>query len=1234
MTTILDFLKSDTGILGLLTVLLAALIGLAVFAIRVPDRIRLSRDLKKLSRELALTENVARLGYWNRQLDTDAISWSAGMYDVFGEDPKTFVPTVANIRSRFFPEDLPRLDEITDPNLTDGNGGDAEMRIRCDNGLVKDVLVVTRYQYDRSGNLTGLFGVVKDVTSRKAAERKVAEREDQLQSAVLAMDAAIWDWDIETDRLFAGSRFAEILGLDPSTFKPTMTEHNELCHPEDLPKVVEAFRNHAMTGAPYGIEYRMRHSSGRYVWVHSRGRVVAFDGDKPVRAIGSVVEVTERRAATEELLQNRESLALAIQASQAGYFDIDPDGAEAYWSPRALEIFGITDLSFKPTTASLAQMIHESDLPEFLAELEDFNRRGTPIDMELRARHARGHMIWIHVRVIAKTTSESGRLRATGFVRDISARRSAQQAVADSEQKYRGLIENSIQGVLVHRRYSPLFCNEVYARLLGYDDVSQLLSLDTILVHSSGVTWERSQESWESQISGEMDGIVVEQEIISRTGEKRWLETVGRAIKWEGEPAVQVIAVDITERKQAERELRASEARFRLLADNVSDFITLYDENLVYRYISPSFERATGYSPDEMVGRSIFELNASFDELPLEERKYRALEGVGQILWQMRRKDGKVIWVESNNSKVESLPGAAGTAIVSSSRDVTERVEREAELAAVRDRLKEQADELSILAQNLEISREKAEQANAAKSQFLAMMSHELRTPMTGVLGMADLLLVSGLNTKQKELTQVLTRSAKSLLELLNDILDFSKIEAGHLQIEKTPFDVSDVVEDAVSLFSSAASNKGIVVEADLSKTFQNAVVGDPNRLRQVLTNLIGNAVKFTEKGRVTVSHTQELQHDQSLKLSFSVADTGIGMDKDQAARLFQPFMQADISTSRKYGGSGLGLAICKRLVEAMNGSINIAGRIGEGTTVTFSVVVSSDQGEGEKRKRSRSRKNISAPLDAASGTGHTILVAEDNETNRLLISTMLTRMGHTVDVVENGALAVEALRNKSYDIVLMDMQMPVMDGVDATKAIRRSQSAYADVPVIALTADVIADHRKTYFDAGVNAIVGKPVNWSDLVHEINRQVSPGEGRAVLSSTPAPEARDTVDQESHEVDLDEATLLILEESVGADALNAMLGSFSENMHQYYTDLEAAMIAEDLRAAQRTGHALKGLCAQFAAPRVTALAKFVEMDAASIDEIRKIMPDLRDSIAEVKRALAARSESTSRAAVKA
>ena len=1058
-----------------------------------------------------------------------------------------------------------------------------------------------------------------NAASDEVTDGTVIDREEFLHTAISVMGAAVWDWEIGTDRMFAGVKLAEILGLDTKKFSPTMSQHHGLCHPEDLPMLTDVFRRHVKTGEPFSIEYRIRHSSGRYIWVHNQGVVAAFDRGRPVRAVGTMVDITDRRAATEALRQSRESLELAVETAEAGYFDIDEINSEVFWSAHASAIFGIEDESFVPNRRTFAKFLHEDDLPEYLAEFEAFHTRGTPFNMDVKALHTRGHMIWLNIRMAGQFDADGRRILTIGFILDISERRLARQIIADSEVKYRGLIEHSIQGIVVHRRFKPLFCNQVYAQLLGYDNVSQVLSLDSILDHDPEAPEGGAERHWEQSLSGELDGVVIEREITNPDGAERWLESVGRIIDWEGEPAVQLICVDVTDRKRTARELRNSESRFRLLADNVSDFITLYDESLVYRYVSPSIEKATGYKPEDLIGRSIFEVSDSIEDMPSVMRNHLATIKSGQVLWRMRCKDGEAIWVESNDTVVPAQPGKTGLTVVSSSRDVTERVEREEELAAARDHLKQQADELGVFAQNLEMAREKAEQANAAKSQFLAMMSHELRTPMTGVLGMADLLMLSDLNEEQEELTRVLTRSARSLLGVLNDILDFSKIEAGQLLIEATPFNVSDIVEGTISLFSPAASSKGVVIKNELPENFQDSLIGDSNRLRQVISNLIGNAVKFTEKGEIVVSHAQESLNGTGLRLTFSVSDTGIGMTEEEAARVFQPFVQADISTSRKFGGSGLGLAICRRLVEAMGGAIDIRGKAGEGTRVTFSVVVVPDTKVAARLKKSLSSEQTDlSKMDGELVIARSILLAEDNDTNRFLVSAMLKRMGHEVDAVENGALAVEAVMNKKYDVVLMDMQMPVMDGSDATREIRKLSDSRSSMPVIALTADIAVDHRQLYFDAGVNAVVGKPVDWVILEHEINRQLS--SGNIMLTESHAkidPESKDEAP------DLDGAALLALEDSIGADLLSEMLVSFSENMLNYRDDLDVALSEDNLKNAKRTAHALKGLTAQFGAPRVSELARFAETEASSIDEIQKIMPEIIEAISATERALAER-----------
>ncbi len=293
---------------------LTFLVAIAVL-LQYIQRQRLIRDLQALTADMKLAENVARIGYWSRPAkNTEITTWSDGLYDIFEQDPRTFVPSREVVAKLYLPGDWEDVVALSDAVEAGRKGGEVEVRIRCPSGKIKDVLVVTRGRVGKSDKLLSLFGIVADITARKSAERAARDREEQMQRAVSAMGAAIWDWDPGTDRLFTGPRFAEILGLDPQSFNPTMALHHQLCHPDDLPMVQNAFRRAVRTGDPYAIEYRMRHRAGHYVWVDSRGRVVDYDGDRPVRAIGTVVEVTERQEAREELRRSRESLELAMTA--------------------------------------------------------------------------------------------------------------------------------------------------------------------------------------------------------------------------------------------------------------------------------------------------------------------------------------------------------------------------------------------------------------------------------------------------------------------------------------------------------------------------------------------------------------------------------------------------------------------------------------------------------------------------------------------------------------------------------------------------------------------------------------------------------------------------------------------------------------------------------------------------------------------------------------------------------
>ena len=383
-------------------------------------------------------------------------------------------------------------------------------------------------------------------------------------------------------------------------------------------------------------------------------------------------------------------------------------------------------------------------------------------------------------------------------------------------------------------------------------------------------------------------------------------------------------------------------------------------------------------------------------------------------------------------------------------------------------------------------ARVEAEVSNKAKRDFLARMSHELRTPMNGVLGMTHLALQADPPPNQLNYLKKIQSSASLLLGIINDILDFSRIEAGKMEIECVPFDLLEIIENTRILLLPRVEEKGLELRFDIDPMLPEIVLGDGLRLSQVLLNLLGNAVKFTSFGNVTLTMRGELLPDGALNLTCRVSDTGIGMQEDQLASLFSPFTQADASITRQFGGTGLGLSISKALVELMNGKIRVESMPGEGSVFSFTIFL---------RVPSATDTSVSVTRSAEKGldlTGKQLLLVEDNEINQEIGVALLENMGASVDVADNGVEGVQRFMQKNYDVILMDIRMPEMDGYTATLSIRNSgKHDAADVPIIAMTANAMAEDRKACTDAGMNGHISKPITIDQLVQELALWIKP-----------------------------------------------------------------------------------------------------------------------------------------------
>lgn len=674
---------------------------------------------------------------------------------------------------------------------------------------------------------------------------------------------------------------------------------------------------------------------------------------------------------------------------------------------------------------------------------------------------------------------------------------------------------------------------------------------------------------------------------------------------------------DTLEVKVEERTIELE--KLAIVARQVSNAVLITDLDGKTMWVNEGFTRISGFTLDEIINQkpgvllqgpesSLETINEM--RMAIKNRKPFSVEIINY------NKEKSPYWIEiSCNPMLDKNGEIIG--FIAIEADISDRKKIELQLlkstADLELQLKEtiqaqrrievQTNELVDLAEREGAARFKAENAERAKSEFLASMSHEIRTPMTGILGFADILLNEKLPSSAHDKIIKIKNSAKSLLTILNDILDLSKLDAGKFEIEKIDFNPMQVATEVTELFSQtcpAEKKLNLDFQSEFSDDFPEFVRSDPTRLRQVLINLMGNAVKFTDAGQIKLTCTLD---DDTGFLRFTLSDSGIGIGKDAQTRLFDDFVQADASISRKYHGTGLGLSICKRLVELMGGRIGLSSEIGAGSTFWFTIPfepVSDDFVKNEEEFFNPTKYLDAQALD--------ILVAEDNDINQTVISAILSNFGHNTTFANNGLEALNAVKRKDFDLILMDVRMPEMSGPEATMHIRRLESPKCNIPIIALTADIMAENRQSYFEAGMNDCVGKPIDNDELSKAINKAAY----EAADTATDQPDVDASSAQDLTGFDLEEVKSRL---GLSDELLETLLHKFATDYGEVDKKLNDLVVSGDLEETAALAHSLKGVSSTLGISGVSLLAAKIESAAKDGDgkQAEKSVKNLRSPL---------------------
>ncbi|WP_338669478.1 PAS domain-containing hybrid sensor histidine kinase/response regulator [Pseudodesulfovibrio methanolicus] len=924
---------------------------------------------------------------------------------------------------------------------------------------------------DSAGAVQGVTCLGLDLTAQEEARKALLVGEERLKLALDAANDSVWDLNCGTKEVFVSPQLNTLLGYPRDSIPGIYRTWTDLVHPDDKGGLETALWGAAERRDAFEAEIRIKAFDGNWKWVLIRGKAAESGEDRePVRMVGTLQDIHARKTAEEELRRAKMAADLAnsaLKVNMAHLRTLMETMPELVWVKDAGGVFLFCNHRFERLYgASEGEIVGRTDFDFVDADLAEFFRAhdrsametGRPcINEEQVTYRDDGHVEYLETIKTPLYDSDGKLIGVLGVSRDITERKRILDELKESELRFKLLHNASFGGIFIHDNGILLDCNQGLSDITGYTQ-EELIGMDGLKLVAESVRDEVADNV--------RKGLERPYETVGlrKDGGEYPLRVAAKSIPYKGRMVRTVEFQDITDRKRAEDKLRDSERRHRVIFENSPLGMIRFSRDGRILDCNDRFVEMMGSTREALIGFQILHgtnrnmrrsLEIAIAGQPSSYEDYYASQT-----------GSREAYLHVQFNPVD--PGNAPTEVIATLEDFSE-------LKLDQDALRE--------------AKEQAEAFSRSKTEFLTNMSHEIRTPLNGIMGMLQLMQSTGLSAEQTEYTGAALQSTKRLLNLLTDILDLSRVEAGKLVMRNAPFDLVETCEQVCDLFKLTSTQSGVSLTCELGENVPRRVVGDTVRLQQVLTNLLGNAFKFTASGRIVMSaHRLPDTTHGGYRILFTVSDTGVGIPDGMVDVLFDAFTQVSQGYTRQHQGAGLGLSICRNLVGLMGGGMAIESEEGVGTTLYVSLPF----GAGDE----------TAPAVQGAGTlGRagvrplSILLAEDERVNSLVMRRILEKCGHSVVTVENGEQVLKALRTTPFDVILMDIQMPVMDGVETARAIRAGEAgeAVVKIPIVAVTAYAMVGDREKFFAAGMDRYVVKPIEMAKLEQAL-AEVCPEDG--------------------------------------------------------------------------------------------------------------------------------------------